>query len=84
MKIYPEQLWIQVLERLKLQLSQPTFETWLETTTAQQLDNNCLVIRTPNPFSRNWLQKYYVKTIADVVEDILGQPVEIHFTTATG
>ncbi len=83
-KISPEQLWIQVLERLKLQLSQPTFETWLKTTSAQQLDNNCLVIRTPNPFSRNWLHKYYVKTIADVVEDILGQPVEIHFTTATG
>jgi chromosomal replication initiator protein len=80
----PEQLWSQVLERLQLQLSRPTFETWIKTTSAEQLENNCLVIRTPNPFARNWLQKYYIKTIADVVQDILGQPVEIHLTVTTG
>lgn len=84
METSPEQLWIQVLERLQLQLSRPTFETWIKSTSVQQLENNCLVIRTPNPFARNWLQKYYMKTIADVVQDILGQPVEIYLTTSTG
>lgn len=76
-----ETLWNQVLERLQLQLSRPTFETWIKTATPQQLENNCLVIRTPNFFARNWLQKYYVKTIADVVRDILGEEVEIYITT---
>ena len=79
-----DNLWNQVLERLKLQLSQPTFETWIKTANAEQLENNCLVIRTPNPFAGNWLQKYYIKTIADVVHDILGYPVEIYLTTTTG
>ena len=83
MEIPLEELWIQVLERLQLQLSRPTFETWIKGSTAQELKNNCLVIRTPNPFARNWLQKYYIKTIADVVQDILGQPVEIYLTVAT-
>jgi len=77
-----ESLWSQVLERLQLQLSRPTFETWIKTASAEQLENNCLVIRTPNPFARNWLQKYYIKTIADVVQDILGHPIEIHITVA--
>lgn len=76
-----ESLWNQVLERLQLQLSRPTFETWIETAKAEQLENHCLVIRTPNPFARNWLQKYYIKTIAEVVEDILQHPVEIYITT---
>jgi chromosomal replication initiator protein len=80
----PDQLWSQVLERLQLQLSRPTFETWIKTAIAEQLENNCLVIRTPNPFAKNWLQKYYIKTIADVVHDILGQRVEIHLTVAAG
>ncbi|MBD0345241.1 MAG: chromosomal replication initiator protein DnaA [Coleofasciculus sp. Co-bin14] len=80
----PEQLWLQVLERLQLQLSRPTFETWIKTASAEQLENNCLVIRTPNPFARNWLQKYYIKTIADVVQDILGQPVEIQLMVTGG
>jgi chromosomal replication initiator protein len=79
-----EQLWSQVLERLQLQLSRPTFETWIKTASAQQLENNCLEICTPNPFARNWLQKYYIKTIADVVQDIVGHPVEIHITVAQG
>jgi chromosomal replication initiator protein len=79
-----DSLWSQVLERLQLQLSRPTFETWIKTASAQQLENNCLVICTPNPFARNWLQKYYIKTIADVVQDILGYPVEIHITVAKG
>ncbi|NEQ22805.1 MAG: chromosomal replication initiator protein DnaA, partial [Microcoleus sp. SIO2G3] len=84
METSPDQLWSQVLERLQLQLSRPTFETWIKTATAEQLENNCLVIRTPNPFARNWLQKYYIKAIADVVQDILGQSVEIHLTVTAG
>ncbi|MDJ0516802.1 MAG: chromosomal replication initiator protein DnaA [Trichodesmium sp. MO_231.B1] len=78
-----DNLWNQVLERLQLQLSRPTFETWIKTANAEQLENNCLVIRTPNPFARNWLQKYYIKTIADVVHNILGYPVEIYLTTSS-
>lgn len=79
-----ETLWSQVLERLQLQLSRPTFETWIKTANAEQLDENRLVIRTPNPFARNWLQKYYVKTIRDVVHEILGHPVEIQIEIAQG
>lgn len=84
MEVGLENLWSQVLERLQVQLSRPTFETWIKTANAEQLENNCLVIRTPNPFARNWLQKYYIKTIADVVHDILGHQVEIYFTVAQG
>jgi chromosomal replication initiator protein len=79
-----ESLWSQVLERLQLQLSRPTFETWIKTATAQELQENCLVISTPNPFARNWLQKYYVKAIADVTHDILGHPVEIQLVVNQG
>ncbi|MDB9512416.1 chromosomal replication initiator protein DnaA [Kamptonema animale CS-326] len=79
-----EILWNQVLERLQVQLSRPTFETWIKTASAEQLENNCLIIRTPNPFARNWLQKYYIKTIAQVVEDILGHSVDIYLTTLNG
>ena len=84
MEISLEKLWNQVLERLQVQLSEPTFETWIKTATAEQLENDCLIIRTPNPFARNWLQKHYINTIAEVVRDILGHPVEIYFTTPGG
>lgn len=84
MEIPIDSLWSQVLERLQLELSRPTFETWIKTASAERLENNCLVIITPNPFARNWLQKYYINTIANVVKDILGHPVEIYITVAKG
>ncbi|GAX37865.1 chromosomal replication initiator protein DnaA [Nodularia sp. NIES-3585] len=82
MEIPIDNLWNQVLERLQLELSRPTFETWIKTAQAERLENNCLVIITPNPFARNWIQKYYINTIANVVQDILGHPVEIYITVA--
>ncbi|HEY9847607.1 MAG TPA: DnaA/Hda family protein, partial [Candidatus Caenarcaniphilales bacterium] len=84
MEISVESLWSQVLERLQLQLSRPTFETWIKTASAEKLEHDRLVILTPNPFARNWLQKYYVKTIVDVVQDVLGRPIEIQIVIAQG
>ena len=82
MDIPLESLWNQILERLQVQLSRPSFETWIKTATAEQLENNCLIVSAPNPFARNWLQKYYVKIIADAVQEILGYPVDIYLTIA--
>lgn len=77
-------LWNQVLERLQLQLSRPTFETWIKSSSAEWIEEHCLLIRTPNPFARNWLQKYYLKTIGTAVEEVLGHPVELQITSMQG
>ncbi|MGA7933553.1 MAG: chromosomal replication initiator protein DnaA [Kovacikia sp.] len=79
-----ESFWSQVLERLQLLLSGPTFETWIKTATAELVDDTSLVIRTAHPFARNWLQKYYIRTISDVVQEVLGRPVEIHIAFSPG
>ncbi|MGF1535815.1 MAG: chromosomal replication initiator protein DnaA [Elainellaceae cyanobacterium] len=76
-KTVSDNFWNQVLERLQLQLSRPTFETWIKTATVEQLDDDTLVLQTQNPFARSWIQKYYLNAIEDVVHDILGRRVEI-------
>jgi chromosomal replication initiator protein len=81
MSISVDNLWRQVLARLQLELSRPTFETWIKTASAERLEDSYLVIRTPNPFARNWLQKYYIKTITDVVCDIAGKNLDIYITS---
>jgi chromosomal replication initiator protein len=70
-------LWSAALERMKLQLSRPTFETWIQSAVPEQLEHNCLTLRTPNPFSKNWIQKYYVNTIVSALEEVAGYPIEI-------
>ncbi|MBF2034768.1 MAG: chromosomal replication initiator protein DnaA [Leptolyngbyaceae cyanobacterium T60_A2020_046] len=77
-------VWNQVLERLQTQLSRPTFETWIKPARAQDLSDTALVITTPNPFARNWLQKHYLGTIASVATDVLGRPIDIEVTVDMG
>ncbi|MDJ0577220.1 MAG: chromosomal replication initiator protein DnaA [Xenococcaceae cyanobacterium MO_234.B1] len=84
MSISSQQLWDRVLERLEGQLSRPTFETWIQSAKAEELKNNCLTICTPNPFILNHLQKHYLKTIGQAVEDIVGHPVKIRLTVEQG
>ncbi|WP_421655188.1 chromosomal replication initiator protein DnaA [Leptothermofonsia sp. ETS-13] len=79
-----ENVWSEVLERLQQLLNRPTFETWIKTASVEQLEDGCLVIRTPHPFARNWLQKYYMKTITEVVQEVVGRPIDIHISIAQG
>jgi len=75
-----EKTWQQILDRLQTQLSQPTFETWLQPTIAESFDGKRLTVRVPNPFARNWLQKYYLETIATAVSETIGYSVEVELT----
>ncbi len=77
-----ENVWSEVLERLQHLLNRPTFETWIKTASVEQLEDGCLIIRTPHPFARNWLQKYYMKTITEVVQEVVGNPIDIHISIA--
>lgn len=81
MIISPQDLWNQVLERLKLQLTRPAFETWIKTATLQELTDNYIVIQAANPFVLNHLQKNYLPIISNVIKEILGYSVEIQLTT---
>jgi chromosomal replication initiator protein len=75
-------LWEEVLSQLQVELSRPTFETWIKPAQAQALSDRALVISTPTPFARNWLQKHYVGTITQVVNGILGKSMEVQVTVA--
>lgn len=82
MEISADLLWSEVLERLQLQLSRPTFETWIKTATLLEWQNNCLVICTFNTFIIHKLYKYNIIIVTCVVQEVVGRPVEIQLTAA--
>jgi chromosomal replication initiator protein len=77
------ELWAQTLEKLKLKMSPPTFETWIAKTVVESFEKDCLMIRTPHPFAQKWLTRYYLPTILQSVQDVAGRPIEVQLVNAT-
>ena len=75
-----EEIWAQVLEILKLQLSAPAFETWFATTTLQELRKDAWVIQVENSFVLNHLQRHYRQMLANAAEQVINYPVTILLT----
>ena len=70
-------LWAQTLEKLKLKMSPPTFDTWIAKTVVESFDADCLMIRTPHPFAQKWLTRYYLPTILQSLQDVAGRPIDV-------
>ncbi len=76
------ELWAQTLEKLKLKMSPPTFETWIAKTVVESFEADCLMIRTPHPFAQKWLTRYYLPTILQSVQDVAGRPIVVQLVNA--
>lgn len=72
-------LWTAALDKVKEQISKPSFDTWLKHTEAQSLDGNTLTVIAPNEFARDWLEGQYTKVITDIISEITGANLTVKF-----
>ena len=79
-----KQIWMEVLDRLQAQLSRPAFETWIATTTLQEMRENSWIVQVANSFVLNHLQRHYHRMITKAVEEVVGYPVAILLTAGQG
>ncbi|MGC7871669.1 chromosomal replication initiator protein DnaA [Desulfosporosinus sp. SYSU MS00001] len=77
--ITPHLLWQETLEKLKNELTRPSFETWLSSTQLIEIDGDTLVISVPNDFAKDWLESRYASLIRSSVQSILGHSVSLRF-----
>ncbi|MCR4432967.1 MAG: chromosomal replication initiator protein DnaA [Caldiserica bacterium] len=75
----PEDLWQQVLQVLKQQLSRPAYETWLKSTKALSLQEGVLLVGVPNEFARDWLQTRLYSLIKSTASATLKEEIEVEF-----
>ena len=76
-------LWQETLEKLKNELSKPSFETWLSSTRLLTIDGDTLVISVPNEFAKDWLESRYAPMIRSSVQSILGHSINLRFILST-
>ena len=72
-------LWQSVLGDLQVRVNRPSYDTWLRDTNGLRHGNGQLIVGTPNSFVCSMLEKRMYSMIAEAVERVFGEPLEIIF-----
>ncbi|MGJ8730719.1 chromosomal replication initiator protein DnaA [Listeria kieliensis] len=74
-----EEIWTRALEIVQKNMSKPSYDTWMKSTTAHSLEDNTFVISAPNNFVRDWLEKSYTQFIANILQEVTGASYDVRF-----
>jgi len=72
-------LWPNMLEQLKLQMTQATFDTWY-TDSSAVLCGSTLTITVKNGFAKDWLENRAVPIIKRTAARVYGKALDVAFT----
>ena len=70
-------LWQQVLDRLKQQLSETTINTWFDEVNVENLEDSALVLHCNNVFKKNTIEKRFTPQIKEVLRDFYPFNLEV-------
>lgn len=76
--------WSRLLDRVRLEIPEQTFRTWLEPCEPLRVDGNTLVVGAPDQFAADWNESKHVPLLAGVAPVALGHPVAITFVVHEG
>jgi len=74
-----EQLWTTCLGELEVLLSRANFTTWFKDTSIIKIENDTVVIGTPNSFTKEWLEKKYREQILSTLNKLAREIKKIEF-----
>ena len=70
-------IWNSVLEDIKNKVSNPSFNTWFESTELIAYYDDYFIINTPNNFVKEWLENNYLELINSSLEALLESKVKL-------
>lgn len=82
-RLNPSQMWEATLGSLELQVSRPSYATWLKDTVGLSFDDNRMVVGAPSPFVAQWLEKRMSSLIEAALSQVAGLPTTVHFQVMT-
>ena len=71
--------WIQILRAVETKIDPNSFETWFDPTTFIGQEQDCLYIKVPNAYFRDWLSFHYSNIISECCRDIFGKTFDIRY-----
>jgi chromosomal replication initiator protein len=67
-----DDVWTEAADRLREALNEQTFQIWLGQVGGEQLSSEELVLRVPNDFTRDWIERHVMSLLQAAVRDVLG------------
>ena len=74
-----QRTWEAALGRLQLQVTRPSYDTWLRDTVGLELSDNALVVGVPTTFAAEWLGRRMLVLIQTAVASVARAPVGVTF-----
>ncbi len=74
-----EELWTLALNQMEIQLTRPSFATWLKNSRLVDKKDGTFVVALPNHFAKEWVENKYQKNILGVVRNFDSSARKIEF-----
>ncbi|HEX3425972.1 MAG TPA: DnaA N-terminal domain-containing protein, partial [Acidimicrobiales bacterium] len=71
------ELWDSCSKILREQVSASTWMAYFDTLDATGVEDDCLVLTTPNSQARDKLERNYRALIEGAIEDVVGEPLSV-------
>ena len=72
-----KQIWQAALGELQIELTRPTFETYLKRTTLVSQDGDVYTIGAPSTFVKEWIEERLLQRVQATLSHIVDQPVSV-------
>ena len=63
-------VWTNVLQQLKKDLSETTITTWFDELTAVDIRENTFYLHCPNDFKKRYIESLFIKNIKAALQDL--------------
>ncbi|WCK54159.1 DnaA N-terminal domain-containing protein [Aneurinibacillus sp. Ricciae_BoGa-3] len=74
-----EQVWREVVNRLRTKLSRPSFDAWIKELSIQSIDRDKIIIGVENEFTRQWVETRLKELLQDTLYEVSGQRYSLSF-----
>ena len=74
-----KETWKRLLDQARTRLPEPTLRTWLEPAEAVSLEDDKLVVATPDQFAAEWNESKHAKLLSDMSTEVLGRRLAVSF-----
>ena len=77
LQLDPSTLWEQILEVIRAQVNDQSYETWFRPTRLLRTEGRRLFVEGPNQFFTDWLSEHHMPTILAAATEVLGATPEV-------